>query len=158
MSRKQSLAKKIAHTLMAMSIVYSGGMNIFFDKAYAAEATKNLTNSDYTFSKTGADGQNYNSGGITDGESVVFKGTVIEDITNEINVNVEGGKGGNDSPSHGEAVEGGKGGDGIARITIDENLSEVTLGDIKVSADGGAGGISGISSMHGIFDRAGNRI
>lgn len=28
MSRKAGLAKKIAHTLMAMSIVYSSGINI----------------------------------------------------------------------------------------------------------------------------------
>ena len=29
MSREQKLSKKIAHTLLAMSIVYSGGMNVF---------------------------------------------------------------------------------------------------------------------------------
>ena len=32
MSRKQSLAKKIAHTLMAMSIVYSSGINIVINQ------------------------------------------------------------------------------------------------------------------------------
>lgn len=35
MSKKASLAKKIAHTLMAMSIVYSSGINIVINEAYA---------------------------------------------------------------------------------------------------------------------------
>ena len=37
MSRKAGLAKKIAHTLMAMSIVYSSGINIVVNEVYAAE-------------------------------------------------------------------------------------------------------------------------
>ena len=96
MSRKQSLAKKIAHTLMAMSIVYSSGINIVINQVYAEE-TKNLTNSDSTFSKEGAKGNNYNDiGGVTDGESVVFTGIVTENITNDITVRVSGGNGGKD--------------------------------------------------------------
>lgn len=43
MSKKASLAKKIAHTLMAMSIVYSSGINIVINEAYAAERTENIT-------------------------------------------------------------------------------------------------------------------
>lgn len=42
MSRKAGLAKKIAHTLMAMSIVYSSGINIVVNEVYAAEKTKIL--------------------------------------------------------------------------------------------------------------------
>lgn len=34
MSRKVGLAKKIAHTLMAMSIVYSSGINIVVNARY----------------------------------------------------------------------------------------------------------------------------
>ena len=45
MSRKAGLAKKIAHTLMAMSIVYSSGINIVINEAYAAEKTVDITNS-----------------------------------------------------------------------------------------------------------------
>ena len=72
MSRKQSLAKKIAHTLMAMSIVYSSGINIVVNQVYAAE-TKNLTNSDSTFSKVGTGGNNYyQPGGVTDGERMIL--------------------------------------------------------------------------------------
>ena len=33
MSREQKLSKKIAHTLLAMSIVYSGGMNVLCNTA-----------------------------------------------------------------------------------------------------------------------------
>ena len=36
MSREQKLSKKIAHTLLAMSIVYSGGMNVLCNTAFAA--------------------------------------------------------------------------------------------------------------------------
>ena len=36
MSRKKALAKKVAHTLMAMSIVYSCGINIVVNVVYAA--------------------------------------------------------------------------------------------------------------------------
>ena len=35
MSRKQKLSKKIAHTILAMSIVYSGGMNVLCNTAFA---------------------------------------------------------------------------------------------------------------------------
>ena len=44
MSRKAGLAKKIAHTLMAMSIVYSSGINIVVNEVYAAEKIKEITN------------------------------------------------------------------------------------------------------------------
>jgi len=40
MSRKAGLAKKIAHTLMAMSIVYSSGINIVVNEVYAYVAPK----------------------------------------------------------------------------------------------------------------------
>ena len=41
MSRKKALGKKIAHTLMAMSIVYSSGINIVVNQVYAGEKTEN---------------------------------------------------------------------------------------------------------------------
>ena len=154
MSRKQSLAKKIAHTLMAMSIVYSSGINIVINQVYAEE-TKNLTNSDSTFSKEGAKGNNYNDiGGVTDGESVVFTGIVTENITNDITVRVSGGNGGKDDDYSGgrPTVDGGaKGGSAIAKITIDESLSDITLGNIKISAYGAEQGISayGTSNVGG---------
>ena len=163
MSRKQSLAKKIAHTLMAMSIVYSSGINIVVNQVYAAE-TKNLTNSDSTFSKAGAKGNDYSDvGGVTDGESVVFTGIVTEDITNDITVRVIGGNGGADEDHLGgkPTVDvGAKGGDVIAKITIDESLSDVTLGNIKISAYGGEQGASayGISNVGGAAEAYGLQV
>ena len=163
MSRKQSLAKKIAHTLMAMSIVYSSGINIVINQVYAEE-TKNLTNSDSTFSKEGAKGNNYNDiGGVTDGESVVFTGIVTENITNDITVRVSGGNGGKDDDYSGgrPTVDGGaKGGSAIAKITIDESLSDITLGNIKISAYGAEQGISayGTSNVGGAAEAYGLQV
>ena len=48
MSRKAGLAKKIAHTLMAMSIVYSSGINIVVNEVYAAEKIKEITGNETT--------------------------------------------------------------------------------------------------------------
>ena len=163
MSRKQSLAKKIAHTLMAMSIVYSSGINIVVNQVYAAE-TKNLTNSDSTFSKEGVRGNNYNDvGGVTDGESVVFTGIVTENITNNIVVDVKGGKGGNDNAySSGSPTVsvGAKGGSGIAQITIDESLSDIKLGNISISAYGATQGQSvyGTSNVGGAAEAYGLQV
>ena len=163
MSRKQSLAKKIAHTLMAMSIVYSSGINIVVNQVYAAE-TKNLTNSDSTFSKEGVWGNNYNDvGGVTDGESVVFTGIVTENITNNIVVDIKGGKGGNDNDySSGSPTVsvGAKGGSGIAQITIDESLSDIKLGNISISAYGATQGqsIYAISNVGGAAEAYGLQV
>ena len=163
MSRKQSLAKKIAHTLMAMSIVYSSGINIVVNQVYAAE-TKNLTNSDSTFSKVGTGGNNYyQPGGVTDGESVVFTGTVTENITNDIVVDIKGGKGGADDnyPAGKPTVEGGaKGGSAIAKITIDESLSDITLNNIKISVYGAEQGMSvyGTSNVGGAAEAYGLQV
>ena len=163
MSRKQSLAKKIAHTLMAMSIVYSSGINIVVNQVYAAE-TKNLTNSDSTFSKEGVRGNNYNDvGGVTDGESVVFTGIVTENITNNIVVDVKGGKGGNDnnySSGSPTVSVGAKGGSGIAQITIDESLSDIKLGNISISAYGATQGqsIYAISNVGGAAEAYGLQV
>ena len=163
MSRKQSLAKKIAHTLMAMSIVYSSGINIVVNQVYAAE-TKNLTNSDSTFSKVGTGGNNYyQPGGVTDGESVVFTGTVTENITNDIVVDIKGGKGGADDnyPAGKPTVDGGaKGGSAIAKITIDESLSDITLNNIKISVYGAEQGMSvyGTSNVGGAAEAYGLQV
>ena len=98
MSRKAGLAKKIAHTLMAMSIVYSSGINIVINEAYAAEKTVDITNSKNNDTATGNDGDNYNQGsGITDGESASIVGIIKDDtFTNAISVKADGGDGGND--------------------------------------------------------------
>ena len=83
MSRKAGLAKKIAHTLMAMSIVYSSGINIVVNEVYAAEKNENITSSSTSFSEIGVDGNNFSvSGGVTSGEDAIITGKIAENITN----------------------------------------------------------------------------
>ena len=153
MSRKAGLAKKIAHTLMAMSIGYSSGLNIVINEAYAAEKTVDITNSKNSDTATGNDGDNYNQGsGITDGESASIVGIIKDDtFTNAISVKADGGDGGNDDKSSPTVMEGSKGGDAFAKVTVDESKNNVTLGSITVKATGGMNG----SSYHGISQVAG---
>lgn len=153
MSRKAGLAKKIAHTLMAMSIVYSSGINIVINEAYAAEKTVDITNSKNSDTATGNDGDNYNQGsGITDGESASIVG-IIKDgtVTNDISVTAKGGNGGDDDRDHPTVMEGSKGGDAFAKVTVDESKNNVALGSITVKATGGMNGSSyqGISQVAG---------
>ena len=156
MSRKAGLAKKIAHTLMAMSIVYSSGINIVVNEVYAAEKNENITGSS-TFTETGASGNNYNdSGGITDGEAASMTGKITaSDVSGgTISITASGGNGGNDdgdlygSPT---VVQGAAGGAAIAKITVDEGLNSVTAGNISVTADGGKNGTAyqGMSGVAG---------
>ncbi len=67
MSRKAGLAKKIAHTLMAMSIVYSSGINIVVNEVYAAEKIL-LENEEIKhggeFTKSGTPGNDFTAGKI----------------------------------------------------------------------------------------------
>ncbi|WP_418803931.1 autotransporter outer membrane beta-barrel domain-containing protein, partial [Phascolarctobacterium faecium] len=153
MSRKAGLAKKIAHTLMAMSIVYSSGINIVVNEVYAAEKTVNINNSHSSDNATGNPGNNYNQGsGITDGESASIVGVIKDDtFTNAISVKADGGDGGNDDKSSPTVMEGSKGGDAFAKVTVDESKNNVTLGNITVKATGGRNGSSyqGISQVAG---------
>ncbi|WP_419077374.1 autotransporter outer membrane beta-barrel domain-containing protein, partial [Phascolarctobacterium faecium] len=150
---KAGLAKKIAHTLMAMSIVYSSGINIVINEAYAAEKTVDINNSHSSDNATGNPGNNYNQGsGITDGESASIVGVIKDDtFTNAISVTAKGGDGGNDEKSSPTVMEGSKGGDAFAKVTVDESKNNVTLGNITVKATGGRNGSSyqGISQVAG---------
>ena len=71
MSREQKLSKKIAHTLLAMSIVYSGGMNVLCNTAFAAGkgadgADKNETVAVSDSASTGSyTGNNGDDGAVT---------------------------------------------------------------------------------------------
>jgi len=162
MSRKAGLAKKIAHTLMAMSIVYSSGINIVINEAYAAEKTVDITNSyDGTpFEETGKDGADFTSGGkITDGESASIVGIIDGDnINKDISVTAKGGNGGTDDGDHPTVKEGTKGGDAFAKVTVDESKNNVTLGNITVKAAGGSQGstymgkgqVSGAAAAYGL--------
>jgi len=156
MSRKAGLAKKIAHTLMAMSIVYSSGINIVINEVYAAERTENIT-SGGTFRENGTDGDSYNFGSpsdpVTSGEDASLTGkiTAADVSANPIEIEVKGGVGGRDSGSSPQLMQGTSGGNATAKVTIDESLNSVTTGNISVTAYGGANG----SAYQGVAGLAG---
>ena len=162
MSRKAGLAKKIAHTLMAMSIVYSSGINIVVNEVYAAEKIKEITTGG-TFTESGTAGNDYDDGGgggITDGEDLSYTGVIkTSDLSGQlISIKATGGKGGEDNADDPTVKQGAKGGDAIAKVTIDGTLSSVTTGDIAVSAYAGANGsayqgtsgVSGAAAAYGL--------
>ena len=164
MSRKAGLAKKIAHTLMAMSIVYSSGINIVVNEVYAAEKIV-LENEEIKhggeFTKSGTPGNDFSaSGGITDGEDLSYTGVIkTSDLSGQlISIKATGGKGGEDNADDPTVKQGAKGGDAIAKVTIDGTLSSVTTGDIAVSAYAGANGsayqgtsgVSGAAAAYGL--------
>ena len=162
MSRKAGLAKKIAHTLMAMSIVYSSGINIVVNEVYAAEKIKEITTGG-TFTESGTAGNEYDDGGgggITDGEDLSYTGVInTSDLSGQlISIKATGGKGGEDNAEYPTVKQGAKGGDAIAKVTIDGTLSSVTTGDIAVSAYAGANGsayqgtsgVSGAAAAYGL--------
>ena len=146
MSRKKALGQKIAHTLMAMSIVYSSGINIVVNEVYAAERTENITGSSASFTENGANGTNFDDpSGVTDGEDAKLTGTITESdvAANPIVITAKGGNGGKDDGSFGGSptvMQGATGGDTIAKVTVDENLSSITTGNITVTATGGENG------------------
>ena len=156
MSRKAGLAKKIAHTLMAMSIVYSSGINIVINEVYAAERTENIT-SGGTFRENGADGDSYNYGSpsdpVTSGEDASLTGkiTAADVSANPIEIEAKGGVGGRDNGSSPQLMQGTSGGNATAKVTIDESLNSVTTGNISVTAYGGANG----SAYQGVAGLAG---
>lgn len=159
MSSKKSLAKKIAHTLMAMSIVYSSGINIVVNQVYAAE-TKNLNNSDSQFVKNGEHGNAFDGmGGVSDGESVDINGIITANsIANEIKVAATGGTGGSDRATNPTVEQGARGGDAVAKVTVASNVNNVTLRNVTVSAFGGnkggsyqgTAGINGAAAAYGL--------
>ena len=159
MSRKAGLDKKIAHTLMAMSIVYSSGINIVVNEVYAAEKIKEITTGG-TFAKSGTAGNDFSAGGgITDGEDLSYTGVIkTSDLSSQlISIKATGGRGGKDNADSPTVMQGAKGGNAIAKVTID-GLSSVTTGDIAVSAYAGANGsayqgtsgVSGAAAAYGL--------
>ena len=145
MSRKKALAKKIAHTLMAMSIVYSSGINIVVNEVYAAERTESITGSSASFTETGANGANHDDpsgSGVTSGEEAKLTGTItVADVSaNPIVITSKGGNGGLDNGTSPTVMQGASGGDAVAKVTVDESLSSITTGNITVNATGGSNG------------------
>ena len=126
MSRKQKLSKKIAHTILAMSIVYSGGMNVLCNTAFAAAAD-------------GADGNDSIQTGIVIGDggyNQTFTGTA-------------GGDGSDTNIAGEDSGNGGKGGNASASGTI---TAQDTGNDITLTVTGGAGGKGGKIGNNSLSD------
>ena len=154
MSKKASLAKKIAHTLMAMSIVYSSGINIVINEAYAAERTENITSGGTKeFEEKTVNGGDYSSAQVTSSADAILTGKITEaDVSSgEIKLEVQSGNGGDDNGDSPTTMQGSSSGTAVAKITVDESLSSITTGNITVSAYSGGHGSAyqGVSGVHG---------
>ena len=154
MSKKASLAKKIAHTLMAMSIVYSSGINIVINEAYAAERTENITSGGTKeFEEKTVNGGDYSSAQVTSSADAILTGKITEaDVSSgEIKLEVQSGDGGDDNGDAPTTMQGSSSGTAVAKITVDESLSSITTGNITVSAYSGGHGSAyqGVSGVHG---------
>ena len=161
MSREQKLSKKIAHTLLAMSIVYSDGMNVLCNTAFAAgkgadgaDKKENVTVTDSAYTDTyignnGADGavtseRTGDSGG--NGGKTVIELTGSENVSNNISFTATGGKGGigqRDKKFNDKGYGGNGGAGGAAAVDLTVTGADVIHQDVSLTATGGAGAVSG---------------
>ena len=162
MSRKQILTKKVAHTLLAMSIVSASGLNLWAGTAWAAangnngadDIRENVGISDSVdISMAGGNGTDGAAGSGTDdaggnggkGGSAALSGTLtVNDSSKAVSVTVKGGNGGNggDQSAQTNAItgNGGSGGEAELQLTVG---SDVQTGALTLEADAGNGGKSG---------------
>ena len=121
MSDKKKLSKKIAHTLLAMSIVYSGGMNVLCNTAFADPVD-------------GTPG--------TDGAAIVQN----DDISSGISTTYTA----DDGTPGGDASGGGRGGDGGngGSVTVNDTITGTIGGAIDITATGGDAGNGGKSGTY----------
>ena len=161
MSREQKLSKKIAHTLLAMSIVYSGGMNVLCNTAFAAgkgadgaDKKENVTVTDSAYTGTyignnGADGavtseRTGDSGG--NGGKTIIELTGSENVSNNISFTATGGKGGigqRATKGSGKGYGGNGGAGGAAAVDLTVTGADVIHQNVSLTATGGAGAVSG---------------
>ena len=162
MSREQKLSKKIAHTLLAMSIVYSGGMNVLCNTAFAAgkgadgadkKENVKVTDSFYTDTYTGnngADGAAGNTGESGgNGGKTVIELTGSENVVNNISFTATGGKGGigqKDVDYNGKGYGGNGGAGGAATVDLTISGADVIHADVSLTATGGAGNFAGVGN------------
>ena len=164
MSREQKLSKKIAHTLLAMSIVYSGGMNVLCNTAFAAgkgadgadkKENVTVTDSAYTDNYTGnngADGavtseRTGDSGG--NGGKTIIELTGSENVSNNISFTATGGKGGigqRATKGSGKGYGGNGGAGGAAAVDLTVTGADVIHQNVSLTATGGAGAVSGVGN------------
>ena len=159
MSREQKLSKKIAHTLLAMSIVYSGGMNVLCNTAFAAGkgadgADKNETvavsDSAATGSYTGNDGDDGASGRTGEsggnGGGTFIELTGSENMSSAISFTATGGTGGlgkTDIDYNGKGYGGNGGAGGAATVNLIVSGADITHAAVSLTATGGAGNFAG---------------
>ena len=161
MSREQKLSKKIAHTLLAMSIVYSGGMNVLCNTAFAAgkgadgaDKKENVTVTDSAYTdiytgNNGADGavtseRTGDSGG--NGGKTIIELTGSENVSNNISFTATGGKGGigqRSTKGSGKGYGGNGGAGGAAAVDLTVTGADVIHQNVSLTATGGAGAVSG---------------
>ncbi|WP_418585043.1 autotransporter outer membrane beta-barrel domain-containing protein [Phascolarctobacterium faecium] len=161
MSREQKLSKKIAYTLLAMSIVYSGGMNVLCNTAFAAgkgadgadkKENVKVTDSFYTDTYTGNDGadgavtseRTGDSGG--NGGKTIIELTGSENVSNNISFTATGGKGGigqRATKGSGKGYGGNGGAGGAAAVDLTVTGADVIHQNVSLTATGGAGAVSG---------------
>ena len=155
MSREQKLSKKIAHTLLAMSIVYSGGMNVLCNTVFAAGkgadgADKSesvaVTDSVYTDTYTGNDGADGAAGRTGEsggnGGKMVLELTGSENVANNISFIATGGNGGEgmmakENSSIPFGGNGGSGGDAAVDLVV--SGTGVSHKDVALTVSGGSG-------------------
>ena len=121
MSEKQKLSKKIAHTLLAMSIVYSGGMNVLCNTAFADPVD-------------GTQG--------TNGAAIVQNDDISAGISTTYTAD--------DGTPGGDATGGGRGGDGGngGSVTVNDTITGTIGGAIDITATGGDAGNGGKSGTY----------
>ena len=164
MSREQKLSKKIAHTLLAMSIVYSGGMNVLCNTAFAAgkgadgaDKKENVTVTDSAYTDTytgnnGADGavtseRTGDSGG--NGGKTVIELTGSKNVSNNISFTATGGNGGigqRDKKFNDKGYGGNGGAGGAAAVDLTVTGADVIHQNVSLTATGGAGAVSGMGN------------
>ena len=162
MSRKQMLTKKVAHTLLAMSILSASGLNLWAGTAWAAangnngadDPRENVSNADSGDNRVaGGNGTDGAAGSGTDdaggnggnGGAASFSGTLtVNDTGKAVSVKVQGEKGSNggDQTAQSDVItgNGGSGGDAELQLTVGSN---VQTGALTLAAEAGNGGKSG---------------
>ena len=162
MSRKQMLTKKVAHTLLAMSIVSASGLNLWAGTAWAAadgnngadDTRENVSISDSAdISVAGGNGTDGVAGSGTDdaggnggkGGSAALSGTLtVNDSSKAVSVTVKGGNGGNGGAQSAQTNaitgNGGSGGEAELQLTVG---SDVQTGALTLEAEAGNGGNGG---------------
>ena len=162
MSRKQMLTKRVAHTLLAMSIVSASGLNLWAGTAWAADDGNNgadniqgnvSISAGADLGGVGGNGTDGAAGSGTDdaggnggnGGAASFSGTLtVNDSNKAVSVTVKGGNGGNggDQSAQTNAItgNGGSGGEAELQLTVG---SDVQTGALTFNAEAGNGGNGG---------------